>query len=273
MQNGTEIAKNRFGVSKKELNLPALVVCAILFVLGAALSAATAISLFIPSVARDLLLTIENSGVQDMESKITWFAVCAGIRLFFALFCGVYASGLILAIAEIFKSDSALHSIGWRIISAGNRVSRWIWVTICAALGVVFAVRFVPYFVSNINNHEGVFYIAGLFLYEGMCLTFFCVAAYTLFRCFGELEDSADCMSYMFTSHKICQLPPTSYAFLIVLSITSLIFAGISRGDIFVAIALFSPAVAFFATAMWFKRLKSKIEWIKYQEEKKNKSK
>ena len=78
------------------------------------------------------------------------------------------------------------------MISVTNRVMRWIWIAICAVLGVVFVVRFVPYFISNINNHEGVFYIAGLFLYEGMCLTFFCAAAYMLFRCFGELEDSAD---------------------------------------------------------------------------------
>lgn len=268
MHTDSDISQNGFGVSKKELQAPFLLICAMFFVLGAVMSIMSAASLFIPSIAKELLLTVENSGIQDRESLIAWFAVCVGIRVFFALFCSVYAVGLILSLAEIFKRGIALHSIGWRIISAGNRVVRWIWVTICAALGVIFAVRFVPYFISNINNHEGVFYIAGLFLYEGMCLVFFCAAAYTLFRCFGELEDSADCMSYMFTSHKICQLPPTSYAFLIVLSVVSLIFAGISRADTFVAIALLVVSVAFFITAVWFKRLKSIIEWKKYQEEK-----
>ena len=273
MNNVIEIDKRRFGVSKKELNVPFLTVCAIFFVLGTVLSMLSVLSLLIPSVAKELLLTVEDSGVQNMESLIAWFAVCVGIRVFFALFCGIYASGLVLVLAEIFSENSRLNSVGWRIISAGNRVARWIWITVCVALGAVFAVRFVPYFISNINNHEGVFYIAGLFLYEGMCLTFFCLIAYMLFRCFGALEDSADCMSYMFTSCKVCQLPPTSYAFLFVLSLMSLIFAGISRGDIFVAITLFVDGAAFLLTAVWFKRLKSRTEWIKYQEEKKNKLK
>lgn len=264
----SDIGASRFGVSKKELRVPFLVICAMFFALGAVMSIISAASLCIPSVARELFLAVENSGVQDRESLVAWFAVCVGIRIFFALFGSVYAIGIIFAIAEIYSSNIRLHSIGWRIISAGNRVTRWIWVVICSILGVIFTVRFVPYFISNINNHEGVFYIAGLFLYEGMCLTFFCLFAYMLFRCFGELEDSADCMSYMFTSHKMCQLPPTSYIFLIVFSVVSLIFAGISRADIFVATAFLVLSVAFFLTAVWFKRLKSIIEWKKYQEEK-----
>ena len=269
MQTFCESSDKRFGVSKKDLNLPLLVICAVLFVLGAIASSFSAISLLVPSVSKSLSDAIINSGIRDMESAVVWFAVCAGIRIFFALFCGVYAIGLTLAAVEIAKQDTKLYSYGWRMISMANRVMRWIWIGICAVLGVVFVIRFVPYFISNINNHEGVFYIAGLFLYEGMCLTFFCAAAYTLFRGFGELEDSADCMSYMFTTGKICSLPPTSYAFLFVFGAVASIFAMISRADIFIAVVLLISALAFFVTAIWFKRLKSKIEWIKYQEEKK----
>ena len=70
MQNVGEQNQSRFGVSKKELSLPALVICTIMIVLGAALSATSALSLFIPSVAKNLLLAIENSGVQDMEKGV-----------------------------------------------------------------------------------------------------------------------------------------------------------------------------------------------------------
>ena len=89
MDNVIEMNKNRFGVGKKELNVPFLTICAICFVLGAVASAASVLSLLIPSVARELLLAVENSGVQDRESLIAWFAVCVGIRVFFALFCRV----------------------------------------------------------------------------------------------------------------------------------------------------------------------------------------
>ncbi len=269
MQNGRE--SRRFGVSQKELDLPFLIACATLFIVAALASVASLCSLLIPSVAKSLLLTIESSGIANIDSIITWFAVCVGIRFFIAIFCIFYAIGLTLSAVEVSDPDKEMHSHGWRVISGVNRVARWVWIFICAGLGVIFIARFVPYFISHVNNHEGVFYIAGLFLYEGMCLTFFCVVAYTLLRCFSELEDSADCMFYMFTTRKICDLPPTSYAYLMFLSIVSVILAYISRADIFVAIALLLPALAFLFTAVWFKRLKSSIEWIKYQEEKKKK--
>lgn len=263
--------EHRFGVGTKELNLPFLITCATLFIVAALASAASLCSLLIPSVAKSLFLTIENSGIADIDSIIAWFAVCVGIRFFIAVFCMFYAIGLTMAAVEVSHPERETHYCGWRVISGLNRVVRWIWIFVCAGLGVAFVVRFVPYFISHINNHEGVFYIAGLFLYEGMCLTFFCIVAYILYRCFGELEDSADCMFYMFTARKICDLPPTSYAFMIVLAVMSAIFAYVSRGDIFVSLALILPAVAFIFTGVWFKRLKSSIEWIKYQEEKKKK--
>lgn len=75
----------------------------------------------------------------------------------------------------------------------------------------------------------------------------------------------------MLATGKVCDLPPSSYGFCYALVGISALCGVISLGDMLALGAFILAAISSLLLGIWYKKLKSQVEWIKYQEEKKRK--
>lgn len=265
-------------ISRKELRIPLLTATAIIFVLSAVLCLISLISLVGADGTKSFFTRIEESGVREADAMFTYFVVSGATRLLYSAFCVVYAIGLIMVVIEtvrVRKADSeiTIRGAGLRVIAKITHAVKYAWVGVCSILTVIFVTRFVPYFISNIDNHTGLLVVVALVASEGACLALFLAVCYWLIRCWSELEDSADCARYMLSTGKVCDLPHTSYGFCYTLVGISVLCAVISIGDVLAMCAFVLSAAASLLLGIWYKKLKSQVEWIKYQAEKKRKQK
>jgi hypothetical protein len=263
-------------ISKKELKMPLLCATAIVFCIAAVLALISLISLVSADGIKSFFIGIEESGVRDPEAMFTYYVVSVTTRLLYSAFCGVYAVGLVTVVIESARVKDVAENprgVGLRIIAKVTHAVKYTWIGVCAILAVIFISRFVPYLISNIDNHTGLLVVVALVASEGACLAIFRGICYGLMHCWSELEDSADCARYMLSSGKICDIPHTAYSFCYVLVGISLLCAVISLGDVIATCAFTAAAVASLLLGVWYKKLKSQVEWIKYQDEKKRKQK
>ena len=263
-------------ISKRELRIPLLCATAILFCISAVLVLMSLVSLIGTDGTKSFFIRIEESGVRDPNAMLTYFVVSVTTRLLYSAFCLVYAIGfsmVVLESARIKDGDGSLRGMGLRLIARVTHAVKYAWIGVCAILAVIFVSRFIPYLISHIDNHTGLLVVVALVASEGVCLAIFLGICYGLIRCWSELEDSADCARYMLTMGKICDLPPSSYGFCYALVGISALCAVISLGDTIATCAFAASGVASLLLGVWYKKLKSHVEWIKYQEEKKRKQK
>lgn len=258
--------------------MPLLTATAIIFVLSAVLCLISLISLVGADGTKSFFTRIEESGVREADAIFTYFVVSTTTRLLYSAFCVVYAIGLVMVVLESVRTRKSANEMkicgtGLRVIAKATHAVKYAWIGVCAILAVIFISRFVPYFISNIDNHTGLLVIVALVASEGACLALFLAVCYWLIRCWSELEDSADCARYMLSTGKVCDLPHTSYGFSYTLVGISVLCAVISIGDVLAMCAFISSAVASLLLGIWYKKLKSQVEWIKYQAEKKRKQK
>ena len=261
-------------IKRRELKISLACATAILFCIAAVLSVISLVSLVGADGIKSFFINIEESGVRDTDAMLTYFVVNVTTRSLYSVFCTVYAIGLIMVVLEsarIKEGQGNLKGTGLSFIAKITHAVKYLWIGVCAILAIIFISRFVPYFISNINNHTGLLVLVALVASEGACLALFIGVCYGLMHCWSELEDSAHCVRYMLTMGRICDIPPSSYGFCYALVGVSALCAVISIGDTFALCAFTAAGVASLLLGIWYKKLKSRVEWIKYLDSKNKK--